>query len=145
MTIAEAMQTIAVSSDLTARQESDSLWSLFETGKDKSELAGALFRTDLVDVDSLGLISAHLHNVSLKHIIPEVFSKLGLDYFLIGKIDNNVSVDVNKIRIGPFLGVLFTGTTITWRESDGVYIIGDIKDRGPMSSVAVYPMKYWNS
>ncbi|MCM1501391.1 MAG: type II and III secretion system protein [Bacteroidales bacterium] len=142
MSVVEAVQAIAASNDLTARREGEMAWSLFEAGKDRTEISRGLFRTDLVQVDSSGYISAHLHNASLKDIVPELFAKTGQNYFLAGRIEHRVNVDVGPMRLPDFLGILFTGTPVTWREADGVYIIGDAKGQGAMSSVSVYPMKY---
>ncbi len=141
MTPDETVRTIAAVNGLTARRENTLTWSLFEGGRDASASSG-LFTNNLVHVDSSELISAHLHNANLRDVIPEVLGKLGRNFFLAGKIDHRVSIDVDSLALDPFLTVLLTGTPVTWRISEGVYVIGDMSSSGSMSSISVYPMKY---
>lgn len=136
----EAVKTIAAVNGLTAKRENSRTWSILEGRNDGT--ASGIFHDDLVSVDSSGLVSAHLHNANLRDVIPDVLGKLGRSYFFAGRVDHRINIDVDSLALEPFLNVLLTGTPVTWRISEGVYVIGDMNGQSSLSSVSVYPMKY---
>ncbi len=94
-------------------------------------------------VDSLGLITAKITAGNVRDIIPNVFHRLGVNYFLSNQFEHATNINVEEVDLRTFLNVLFTGTNITWRIDNGVYIIGSHTEGGErLSTVQVFPMKY---
>ncbi len=76
-------------------------------------------------------------------MIPDLFHRLGINYFLSNDISHATNINVEEVDLHTFLNVLFTGTHITWRIDHGVYIIGSNTEGGErLSTVQVFPMKY---
>lgn len=136
MPIEEAVSVIASVNNLTAKHESGCAWTIIEGSESGS------FSPDRIHVDSSGLVSAILHNADIADIVPETMEKLKRNYFIAGDISCRVNVDVDSLTAETFLDVLLTGTPVTWKETDGVYIFGQNEAQGHLADVIVYPMKY---
>ena len=100
------------------------------------------FSSNRLQVDSSGTITAHLRNADIADIVPDVMDRLGKNYFIAENIGHNVNIDVDSLALAPFLNVLFSGTDISWKETEGVYVLGKDESRRYLSNVSVYPMKY---
>lgn len=142
MGIDEAVRTIAAVNGLQSSQQSDRSWSIYKMEGDASQAAQNMFTFDEIIVDSLGYISARITSGNVRDIIPDVFRRLGINYFLSNNLDQATGINVEQVDLNTFLNVLFTGTNITWRIDNGVYIIGNRSEEERLSVVKVIPMKY---
>ncbi len=140
----EAVRTIAAVNGLQYARQSDRSWSVYkiEGGEGGAEPAGNIFSFDEIMVDSLGLITAKITAGNVRDIIPNVFHRLGVNYFLSNQFEHATNINVEEVDLRTFLNVLFTGTNITWRIDNGVYIIGSHTEGERLSTVQVFPMKY---
>lgn len=139
MKIGDAVLAIATVNGLEVRQESNTTWNIFEPDR---KIPHRGFSSNRLQVDSSGMITAHLYNADIADIVPDVMDRLGKNYFIAENIGHNVNIDVDSLALAPFLNVLFSGTDISWKETEGVYVLGKDESRRYLSNVSVYPMKY---
>lgn len=139
MKIGDAVLAIATVNGLEVRQESNTTWNIFEPDR---KIPHRGFSSNRLQVDSSGMITAHLYNADIADIVPDVMDRLGKNYFIAENIGHNVNIDVESLALAPFLNVLFSGTDISWKETEGVYVLGKDESRRYLSNVSVYPMKY---
>ena len=139
MKIGDAVLAIATVNGLEVRQESNTTWNIFEPDR---KIPHRGFSSNRLQVDSSGTITAHLRNADIADIVPDVMDRLGKNYFIAENIGHNVNIDVESLALAPFLNVLFSGTDISWKETEGVYVLGKDESRRYLSNVSVYPMKY---
>lgn len=139
MKIGDAVLAIATVNGLGVRQESNTTWNIFEPDR---KIPHRGFSSNRLQVDSSGMITAHLYNADIADIVPDVMDRLGKNYFIAENIGHNVNIDVESLALAPFLNVLFSGTDISWKETEGVYVLGKDESRRYLSNVSVYPMKY---
>lgn len=137
--IGDAVLAIATVNGLEVRQESITTWNIFEPDR---KIPDKGFSSNRLQVDSSGMITAHLRNADIADIVPDVMARLGKNYFIAENIGHNVNIDVDSLALAPFLNVLFSGTDISWKETEGVYVLGKDESRRYLSNVSVYPMKY---
>ncbi len=142
MDMDEAVRTIAAVNGLGYARQSESSWSLFKPQGEQSQTTDHAFRFDQLLVDSLGLITAKITAGNVRDMIPDLFHRLGINYFLSNDISHATNINVEEVDLHTFLNVLFTGTNITWRIDHGVYIIGSNTEGERLSTVQVFPMKY---
>lgn len=137
----EAVRTIAAVNGLKYSRQSDRSWSLYKTEGEETDSTGDVFNLDEIMVDSLGLITAKVTAGNVRDMIPNVFRRLGMNYFLSNEFEHTANIHVEQVDLNTFLGALFTGTNITWRIDNGIYIIGSHTEGDRLSTVLVYPMK----
>jgi len=142
MKMDEAVRTIAAVNSLQYAMQSEKSWSLYKMEGERAESAAYTFRFDEISVDSIGLITAKITSGNVRDIIPDLFRRLGVSYFLSNEIEHATNITVEEVDLPTFLNVLFTGTNITWRIDNGVYIIGNHTEGERLSTVQVFPMKY---
>lgn len=142
MKMDEAVKTIAAVNSLQYAKQSEKSWSLYKMEGERAESAAYTFRFDEISVDSIGLITAKITAGNVREIIPDLFRRLGVNYFLSNEIEHATNITVEEVDLPTFLNVLFTGTNITWRIDNGVYIIGNHTEGERLSTVQVFPMKY---
>lgn len=142
MNMDEAVRTIAAVNGLGYARQSERSWSVFKTSGEELQATQSTFRFDELTVDSLGFITAKITAGNVRDIIPDLFHRLGINYFLSNDFDHATNINVEEVDLPTFLNVLFTGTDITWRIDHGVYIIGKHTEGERLSTVHVFPMKY---
>lgn len=143
MEMDEAVRTIAAINGLQYAKQSDNTWSVYRMeGEKRGATAHHVFSFDEIIVDSIGLITAKITAGNVRDIIPNVFNRLGINYFLSNEFNHTTNINVEEVDLRTFLNVLLTGTNITWRIDNGVYIIGSHTEGERLSSVQVFPMKY---
>ncbi|GAB3910007.1 type II secretion system protein GspD [Mucilaginibacter boryungensis] len=76
------------------------------------------------------LISADATNTPLADLVKAASQELGKNYFLYSDIKGNITTHITDISYDNFLGALFQGTDYTYREENGIYLIGDRKLEG---------------
>lgn len=143
MNIENAIQSIAAVNKLSSNKKDETTWTVY-----REEEVGASprrfrrLRADELIVDSLRQITARISNGNMQSIIPDVCEQLGLNYFFTERIDQTTGICVENVDFDTFLKVLFTGTNLTWRQENGIYIFGKAGGNGSLNAVKVVPMKY---
>ncbi len=144
MTIEGAIQSIAAVNSLIAQKKDEVTWSIYQgnfNGNDTQQDQFS-FRMDELAIDSLGLVTARISNGNIRNILSNICRRLKLNYFFVDDLNYSTGIYVEKVDFDSFLKVLFTGTDLTWRIENGIYLFGKIKNNGYLSSIKVIPMKY---
>lgn len=76
------------------------------------------------------LISADATSAPIADLVKSASQELGKNYFLYSDIKGNITTHITDITYDNFLGSLFKGTDYTYREENGIYLIGDRKLEG---------------
>lgn len=142
MEMDEAVRTIAAVNGLQYAKQSDHSWSVYRIEGERATSSRHAFTFDEIIVDSLGLITAKITAGNVRDIVPDVFRRLGINYFLSNDFNHTTNINVEEVDLRTFLNVLFTGSNITWRIDNGVYIIGSHTEGERLSTAQVFPMKY---
>lgn len=142
MKIDEAVRTISSVNGFQYGKQSERSWSVYKPEGEGNQQAGYTFVSDEFTIDSLGLITARINGGNVRQIIPDLFRRLGKNYFLSNEFNHSTNIDVEEVDLHTFLNVMLTGTNITWRIDNGVYIFGSHTEGERLSSVTVFPMKY---
>lgn len=142
LSIDESILAIAAINNLASSKENNSTWSIYEPDKNHPSRNTSLFKDSSIQIDSAGFISAHLYDSDMSSVISEVLDKLKKNYFLTGDFNRRVNINADCLDLETFLDIVFTGTPITWKETNNVYIIGEEEYQQYLSSVKVYTMKY---
>jgi len=141
MKIDDAVQTLAAVNSLSAQKSSSNIWTI-QQGGGEVPVRNSFFSLNELEVDSLGLITAKISRGNVRNIVPELCERLDFSYFLAEDIDHTTGIYVDKVDFEAFLKVLFTGTDISWRVDNGIYIFGKTGDTNRLSVVKVVPMRY---
>lgn len=142
MEMDEAVRTIAAVNRLQYAKQSDHSWSVYRMEGERAASSRHAFSFDEIIVDSLGLITAKITAGNVRDIVPDVFRRLGVNYFLSNDFNHTTNINVEEVDLRTFLNVMLTGTNITWRIDNGVYIIGSHTEGERLSTAQVFPMKY---
>ena len=142
MKIDDAIQTLAAVNSLSANRSSSNIWTIQQGSGGEAPARTSFFSLNELEVDSLGLITAKISRGNVRNIVPELCERLGFNYFFTENIDHTTGIYVDKVGFEAFLKVLFTGTDISWRVDNGIYIFGKTDDTNRLSIVKVVPMKY---
>lgn len=140
----QAMDKIAFANNLKITKTPDGFY-LIEKGEtanakgngsrlqNLSPVSGqALFRVDS------GLVSLSVENQPLGQVIKDLFQNIGLDYFLYANLEGNVTLKVENVPLIELLQKIFYGTKYTFRERDGIVIIGEREVEGLRETKRIY-------
>lgn len=142
MDLNEAVYTLAAVNSLKAKQKSNESWTLFRDDGGQNEPNTSYFNVDQLTVDSLGLITAKITNGNIQNIVHDVCQKLKVNYFLANPLSHPTNIFVEEVELDEFLKILFTGTNFTWKEENGIYILGAIDPNNKLAAVKVFHLKY---
>ncbi|HWZ23381.1 MAG TPA: type II and III secretion system protein [Cytophagaceae bacterium] len=78
-------------------------------------------------IDSLGrkYISLEAINAPITDVIKLVAQETGLSYFLFSDIKGHTTTKITNVDFSGFLSLLLKGSTYTYKNDNGVYLIGD--------------------
>lgn len=76
------------------------------------------------------LISIDALNVPIIDVVKNAAQEVNINYFLYSDIKGNITSRVNDISFDQLLTSVFQGTEYTYRNENGVYLIGQRKDEG---------------
>ena len=76
------------------------------------------------------LLSLDALNVPINDVVKQAAQETGASYFLYSDLKGNITIRVNDITYDNLLAAVFTGTEFTFRQENGVYLIGDRKLEG---------------
>ncbi len=89
-------------------------------------------------VDGKKLVSADAVGAPLINLVKQASQELGKNYALYSDIKGSIDVHVTGVPYDQFLDILFKGTSYTFQEDNGVYLIGDSKLSGLKAFKAVH-------
>lgn len=76
------------------------------------------------------LLSVDAVNVNMLDLIKNAAQELNASYFLYSDIKGSISMRVNDISYDNLLTAVFQGTDYTYKQENGIYMIGDRKLEG---------------
>jgi type IV pilus assembly protein PilQ len=82
------------------------------------------------NVGGKNLLSADANNAPIDDMIRQASSELGKNFVLYTELKGNISIHVSDVSYESFLGMLLKNTEYSYREDEGVYLIGDRKVTG---------------
>lgn len=91
---------------------------------------GSLLQVDLIPNGEDTLVSIEAVNMQLSQIIEEVSLQLKKDYLFYSPVEGTTSTYMQGISYDALLGYLLQATPYTYRNQQGVYLIGDRKQEG---------------
>lgn len=92
---------------------------------------------ELVD----GLLTVEALNIPMAEIIQMCSEKLKIQYVLTGSISGSTSLNVKNVTFDQLLGLLFRTTSYTFRNNQGIYVIGERIQEG-LRKVEVVKLQY---
>ena len=139
----DAIQSIAAMNGLDSQKKDETIWSMYREDNDKSGVVRQnIFRTDELNVDSLGLITARISHARIQDLLLDVCYRLNINHFFVNQLEQSTGINIENTDFDSFLKVLFTGTNYTWRVESGIYIFGEMNEKSSLSAVRVFAMRY---
>jgi type IV pilus assembly protein PilQ len=89
-------------------------------------------------VNGQKLVSADGANAPILNLVKQAAQETGKNYTLYSDIKGNIDIHVKDIPFEQFLDILFKGTSYTFQDDNGVYLIGDSKLSGLKAFKAVH-------
>ncbi len=83
------------------------------------------------------LISLEVRDTPISQIVQEAASRLEANIFIYGKIEGTISARADKLTFIKLLDLVFQGSEYTYKESDGIILIGNQKVKGITSAELV--------
>ncbi len=83
------------------------------------------------------LITLEVRDTPISQIIQEAASRLEENIFIYGKIEGTVSARADKLSFLRLLDLVFQGSEYTYKESDGIILIGNKNVKGITSAELV--------
>ncbi len=76
-------------------------------------------------INNQKLISADATNASIASLVKQASQQLNKNYSVYTDLKGNIDIHVSDIAYDDFLTLLFKGSTYTFQQENGVYLIGD--------------------
>lgn len=76
------------------------------------------------------LLTVDAANASIIDLVKSASAEAGINYFIYSDIRGNITTKVKDITFNGFLSSMFQGTEYTYREENGVYLIGERRLEG---------------
>ncbi|MFD0766144.1 type II secretion system protein GspD [Mucilaginibacter lutimaris] len=81
-------------------------------------------------VGNKNLLSADANNAPIDDLIRQASSEMNKSFVLYTELKGNISIHVSDVSYDYFLSMLLKNTEYSYREDEGVYLIGDRKVTG---------------
>lgn len=144
--VAAAVQSLAETNGLDCYKNPQGLWTLSVKAPETQASGGnpvrrREFTGTQLEVDSLGRINIQIQQGNVYDIICNLCDKLGLNYYFISPVSAQTSLYLKEVELNTLLKVLFTGTSYSYYEEEGIYMFGTSKENA-LTSTRIVPMKY---
>lgn len=143
----EAIRALAEGNELIAEKNGDNLWSILPAPVEMGQNGSSSWvrRRDLAGeqliVDSLsGRITAQIQQGRIYDILCTLCELQGLNYYFISPIDGQTSLFLKDVELHTLLKVLFTGTSYSYYEEEGILMFGASREE-VLASVRVVPLQ----
>ncbi len=78
-----------------------------------------------LDIKENGLLSVDAHSVGIAELLETVSKEMGINYLLYSTPKGESSLFLENISYQDFLGHVLTGSNLTYKLQDSIYLIGD--------------------
>lgn len=140
----QGLEQIAFANDLQITKNLEGFYLIEKLVKIKNQDPSSRFQSlgkkgqaSIFEFDS-GFVSLSVENEPIKDVVKSIFQEMGLDYFLMSNLEGSVTLHVQNVQLYVLLQRIFSGTKYTFREKDGVVIIGERKEEGLRETRRIY-------
>tara|TARA_R110002096_G_scaffold186511_2_gene365585 strand:- start:23008 stop:24792 length:1785 start_codon:yes stop_codon:yes gene_type:complete len=140
----QGLEQIAFANDLQITKNLEGFYLIEKLEKNKNQDPSSRFQSlaqnsqsSIFEFDS-GFVSLTVENEPIKEVVRSIFQEMGLDYFLFSKLDGTITLSVQNVSLSVLLQRIFSGTKYTFREKDGVVIIGERTEEGLRESKRIF-------
>ena len=88
-------------------------------------ISGGYAQVFVRTVNGQRVISADANNASIASLVKQACQQLGKNYSVYSDLKGLIDIHVTDIAFDDFLTLLFKGTSYTFQQENGVYLIGD--------------------
>ncbi len=103
-------------------------------GSGKGEPGKYILEVKKIRFDSLSIIAT---DAPIIDVIREVSENLGINFFVDPRMDATVTVNMSTRNFEDFLNLVLAGTEYSWRNQNGIYIVGNIKSKDVQSYAVI--------
>lgn len=149
--IAGALEKLAYSNNLTVSESKDGSFLLaiapeqMSNNKQPNSRQGitnnttqpAEFSYEIND----GKISLEAQNTSIGDIVNLISTEIGKNFFLFDEFKGNTTISVQNVSYDDFLGYVLTGTNLTFKIDNNIYLIGD-RNKESLRSTRVFQLHH---
>lgn len=125
-----ALDKMALANSLSLRKTQDGFFVLSDasnsTPGNVQTLADGHFSLEVAD----SLLSIEAFNVPIVDIIKRASEKLKIEFIMAGQLAGQTSLSVRKVKFDELLALLFRNTNYTFRNIEGVYVVGERVQEG---------------
>lgn len=137
--VSAAIEKIALANGIVCQKSKDGFYILSKSTQNQQQNSSSRKRNDdtprsnnaddtqyLLDITVVNSnsISVYALNAPVDSIVRYISDKLGINYHLVSKLSDNVSLLFNHISYDKLLDFIFDGKEYSYRKVDGIYIIG---------------------
>ena len=90
-----------------------------------------------IEVLSTGKISVSATNAPIADVIKQMSERIGVNYYLSKEPTEKTTIHIVERNYDEILKILLNGTTFTYTELNGIFLIGDRAQEGLRSTVVV--------
>jgi len=90
-----------------------------------------------IEVLPSGKISVTANNALIADVVKQISERIGVNYYMSKEPTEKTTVHIIERNYDEILKVLFNGTTFTFTELNGIFLIGDRTQEGLRSTVVV--------
>lgn len=123
------------------KNKEKNVWKISDTA-DVNNPPATFLTNNLIEVDSLGLITVTIENGNIYNILVEFCKKLSLNHHFITPVNAQTSLYLNKVTTDEFLNTLFSGTPYSYYVENGIYIFGTSTKEKSMIATKIVTFKY---
>lgn len=116
------------------------VWTISETKEGDGEISMVV--DGQIEIDSLGNLSAMVHNGNIYNLVEEACEKLGVSRHFITPVNATVSLFLKNVPADIFFNTLFAGTPFSYYKENDIYYFGISSKDKNLTSVSVLPLKY---
>jgi type IV pilus assembly protein PilQ len=155
MPVEDALQTLASINGLLIDKDSNGVWTLSQAaatadnGNNRTPTPYRFrtnFQADLLSVDSVGMITAHIGQGNIQDIIIELCNKMSLNHFFITPVSGQTGIYVNSVDFETLLSVMLSGTAYSYYKENEIYFFGisatNQDNKNAISAVKNIPLTY---
>jgi type IV pilus assembly protein PilQ len=132
--------------DMSSQGNSTTLGAAKNNKRDnqrQSDMGGIDSEVSISILDTLQnrYLNVHAFNVPIADIIQQVSEALGISYFTYSSLQGNANINFTHLTFDDFLTNILNSTEYTFRNDQGIYLIGDRKLEG-LRSYRVFQFKF---
>ena len=90
-----------------------------------------------IEVLSTGKISVSASNALIADVIKQMSERIGVNFYMSKEPTEKTTIHIVERNYDEILKILFNGTTFTFTELNGIFLIGDRSQEGLRSTVVV--------